>query len=125
MRFSSPKLLLVLLVVGFPILVYISKGPSPIYCEKSFAERDHKVVMFSTTWCPYCKKARQFFNENQIRYCEYDVNGSAVNEAALVELGGNGVPLILIGDQTLYGFQELPVKQELYAQELFSVSDVN
>jgi hypothetical protein len=31
------------------------------------------VVLYSTAWCGYCRKAREFFAANGIRYVEYDI----------------------------------------------------
>jgi hypothetical protein len=32
-----------------------------------------EVIMYMTTWCPYCKQARKFFDRHGIVYVEYDV----------------------------------------------------
>lgn len=34
------------------------------------------VVMYSTSWCGYCKKARQHFKRKKIPYREYDIEKS-------------------------------------------------
>ncbi len=31
------------------------------------------VVMYSTSWCPDCKRAKQFFNSRGIGYIEVDI----------------------------------------------------
>ena len=31
------------------------------------------IVMYSTNWCPYCRKARLFFRQANIPYTEYDI----------------------------------------------------
>ena len=65
-----------------------------------------KVVMYATEWCPYCEKARQFFKRKHIPFTEYDVEKQTSRMQEFEKLGGNGYPLILIGKQKLYGFNE-------------------
>jgi glutaredoxin len=91
-------------------------GPTPVYCQQSFTERDQKVVMFSSRFCPYCRQARILFTQHNIRYCEYSVNASNENQQAFETLGGIGVPLIVIGDEVFYGFNETIITAELERQ---------
>jgi glutaredoxin len=65
-----------------------------------------EVIMYATSWCPYCKQARSFFSRHGIVYVEYDVehNGKAWRENK--RLGGGGVPTIVVGDEVVSGFSE-------------------
>jgi glutaredoxin-like YruB-family protein len=65
-----------------------------------------RVVMYSTSWCPYCAKARAYFAKKGIAYTEYDVEKSGTAHAEFKRLGGRGVPLILVGRETMNGFSE-------------------
>lgn len=107
--------------VGIVALLYYFSGPEPRYCDKPFEARADTVVMFSTRWCPYCKKARQLFVNNQVAYCEYDVGSSSENQEAFTELGGSGVPLILIGEEIFYGFSEVGLKKSLIRQGFLQI----
>jgi len=64
------------------------------------------VVMYATSWCPYCAKARAYFSRNGIAYTEYDIEKSATANAEFKRLGGRGVPLILVGRETMRGFSD-------------------
>jgi glutaredoxin len=64
------------------------------------------ITMYSTSWCVHCKRARNYFKENGIRYNEVDVEASEANQKEFKELGGGGVPLILVGDKAMRGFSE-------------------
>lgn len=70
-----------------------------------------EVVMYATSWCGYCAKARAFFDARKIDYVELDVDRDA--EAAQINrrLGGGGVPTIMVGDTLVNGFNE-PVLTE-------------
>jgi glutaredoxin len=62
------------------------------------------VVMYTTQWCPSCYRARQYFKRHSVNYIEYDIEASAENLAKFRDLGGTGIPLILVGDRRLLGF---------------------
>ncbi|MCW8889119.1 MAG: DUF4124 domain-containing protein [Sedimenticola sp.] len=64
------------------------------------------VVMYSTRWCGYCKKAKRFFKSKGIPFKEYDIEKSAAARKAYDKLGGRGVPVILVGSSRMNGFSE-------------------
>jgi len=71
----------------------------------SKGRENKRVVMYSTAWCPYCKKARNYFREKGIRFVEYDVEKLPNRMREFKKLGGTGYPLILIGkNQQMHGF---------------------
>ncbi len=70
------------------------------------AQGKPKVVMYGTTWCPYCKQQRAFFADNKIAFEEIDVEASKSNEMAYHMLQGNGYPLTYVGYRRFSGFQE-------------------
>lgn len=74
------------------------------------------VVMYSTTWCGVCKKARRYFQEKNIPFKEYDVEKSARGKADYARMQGRGVPIILIGKQRMNGFNAPRFDQIYYAK---------
>ena len=64
------------------------------------------VVMYATSWCGYCAKARAYFAKNRIAYVEYDVEKNPAANAEFKRLGGRGVPLIVQGGNMMRGFSE-------------------
>lgn len=67
--------------------------------------KNKKVIMYGTSWCSYCDKARKYFENEGIRYVEYDVEKSGLRMREFKKLGGTGYPLILVGkDQKIQGF---------------------
>jgi glutaredoxin len=63
-----------------------------------------QVVLYSTVWCGFCKKAAQYFRQNNIPFKEYDVEKSVKGRRDYKEFGGGGVPIILIGKKQMRGF---------------------
>ena len=66
-----------------------------------------KVVMFGTSWCPYCAKARALFNAQGVRFIELDVERDGAAEAFQRDVMGlRGIPTIVIGNRVMQGFDE-------------------
>ena len=66
--------------------------------------RSKKLIMYSASWCGYCKKARNYFNQKRIRFTEYDIEKNATAKRKYDQLGGRGVPLIVSGNNKMSGF---------------------
>lgn len=62
------------------------------------------ITMYMTEWCPHCKNARSYFKAKGIAYTEINVDTSEAGRKEYKALGGNGVPLILVGDKMMSGF---------------------
>lgn len=74
------------------------------YTPAPVADRPANVTMYSTTWCGFCKKARRYFEANNIAFRELDIEASRSAHRRFKELGGKGVPLIVVGDKQMSGF---------------------
>ncbi|MGD8542369.1 MAG: glutaredoxin domain-containing protein [Desulfobacteraceae bacterium] len=72
-----------------------------------------RVVMFSAPGCGYCVKAREYFNQNGVAFEELDVSASEDARRRFQDLGGRGVPLILIGDRQISGFDPQAIQAAL------------
>jgi len=70
-----------------------------------------KVVMYGTSWCKYCAKARKYFHEQGIRYTDYDIEKNQAAKKRYDEIGGRGVPVILVGKRRMNGFSESGFQQ--------------
>jgi glutaredoxin len=63
-----------------------------------------RVVMYSTSRCPACVSAKQYFAQKGVSYQEIDLEKSPDGRAAFEKLGGRGVPLIMVGEKRMEGF---------------------
>lgn len=75
-----------------------------------------KVILYSTTWCEYCKRAKAYFRKHGIAYTEYDVETSARGKRDYKRLGAKGVPVILVGKRRMNGFSAA-VFEKLYREK--------
>ncbi len=69
-----------------------------------FPAQDVRAVVYGTADCSFCKQTRAYLEGKGIRYVFADVQASKKAAAQHAQLGGGGVPAILIGDQRIQGF---------------------
>ena len=79
----------------------------PEVLGKLHALAPSKVVMFATSWCPYCAKTRALFNAQGVRFTELDLERDATAEAFQRDVMGlSGFPTIIIGNRVTQGYDE-------------------
>lgn len=63
-----------------------------------------RVVLYSAAWCGVCKKAKAYMQAKAIAYTEYDIETTRKGREDFRRLNGTGVPIILVGEQRMNGF---------------------
>lgn len=71
-----------------------------------FTRRQESVLMFSTSWCPVCRRAREFFDAQGIAYHDMDIEADAHNSKLYDTLGVDVIPVIMVRNKMLTGFDE-------------------
>ncbi len=78
------------------------------------------VTVYSTQYCPWCIKAKEFLHENNITFKSIDVGASQKAAKEMVKLSGqNGVPVIKIGKEMIIGFDESRIRHVLGMKKKF------
>lgn len=89
------------------------------------ADTAGKVILYRNATCGYCKKAASYMHSRDIPFVERDVNASATFRDEYRAYGGKGgVPLLVIGSETLHGFSEAAF-DERYARMTQSAGKTN
>jgi glutaredoxin len=79
--------------------------------------RDAKVDLYVTAWCPYCKKARAWFDERGIRYTAYDIDADEAAAARRFAFDGRrGIPYAVIDGVHVSGFGPKAYEEALRAR---------
>lgn len=65
-----------------------------------------KIVLYSLSTCETCTRAREFLDEHGVAYAELDVGESLAARLEAKTLGARNVPLMLIGDVGIEGFNQ-------------------
>lgn len=83
---------------------------TPSYSEGDFTayypDAKTRVVVYGTATCPYCIKARAYLNERHVAFGDFDLSTSEKVRTDFAKLGGTKVPVILIGNRRLVGFDK-------------------
>jgi len=73
-----------------------------------------KVLVYSTPTCPWCIRAKQFLNDNNIIFENYDVSADQSKAEEMVKKTGQmGVPVLDIEGEIITGFDKERIKQVL------------
>jgi glutaredoxin-like YruB-family protein len=62
------------------------------------------IEMYATSWCGYCAAAESYMKSKNYSYVKYDIEKDSAAKQRHKELGGRGVPLIIIGNNKMSGF---------------------
>lgn len=73
-----------------------------------------KVIVFSTPTCSFCNQAKRYFREKNIRFTDVDVSkDQSAARDMMRRTGQMGVPVILINNKPIIGFDRPKINQML------------
>jgi glutaredoxin-like YruB-family protein len=73
-----------------------------------------KVIVFSTPTCSFCNQAKRYFREKNIRFTDVDVSrDQSAARDMMRSTGQMGVPVILINNKAIVGFDRPKINQML------------
>jgi glutaredoxin 3 len=66
------------------------------------------VLLYTTSWCPFCDRAKQFFKKKGLRWNEIDIEADPANRQAMTKASGrNTVPQTFINGTHVGGCDDL------------------
>ncbi|MEQ3635464.1 glutaredoxin 3 [Alcanivorax sp.] len=67
-----------------------------------------RVELYTTSWCPFCVRAKQLLNSKNVAFEDTDVDREPQQRAVMMQRGGGRtVPQIFINDHAVGGCDEL------------------
>ena len=73
-----------------------------------------KVVLFTTSSCSWCKRAKKYFKENRVPFKEINVEkDQRAAQDVVRKTGQMGVPVVKIGSKWIVGFDRPAIEREL------------
>jgi len=73
-----------------------------------------EVKMYSTPTCHFCHMAEDYFKANDISYTKFDVSTDEDKRKEMMEKTGQmGVPVIMIGEEVIIGFNQEKIEELL------------
>jgi glutaredoxin 3 len=82
---------------------------SPLVPQAAPNRKYPKIVLYSTSWCPHCKAAKEYFTRNNIPFINRDVEiDTDAMDLVTGKYKSQGVPIVVLGDDAvvLKGFDE-------------------
>lgn len=78
----------------------------------------NKVTVYSTPTCHFCHMAKDFFKEKGVDFVDFDVSTDLSKRKEMVDKSGQmGVPVIIIEDQIIVGFDKPKIVELLGIKE--------
>lgn len=71
------------------------------------SESANPVIVYSTTWCAYCKMVKKYLDDKGVSWVEKDIENDSEAHAELLEkIGGDfrGVPVSDVNGTIVLGF---------------------
>jgi len=73
-----------------------------------------KVVIYSTPTCHFCNLAKEYLTKNNVPFESFDVSTDREKQMEILDKTGQmGVPVILIGEDVVVGFNKPLIDQLL------------
>jgi len=85
--------------------------------------KDPKVIIYSTTWCAFCKTEEQYLQKLGVEYIKKDVEEDKVAYEELMSKNGGafqGVPVTDIDGELILGFDRAKIDAALKGKQLIA-----
>ena len=93
---------------------------SPVKSQQA-SPRTMRVELYTVAWCPWCKKAREYFRSLGVPFTDYDVEKEPLAAARKDELDPQkGVPFAIVNGVKIHGYSP-----EAYSRALASPAPGN
>ncbi len=115
---TTGRVLLVVAVLFGALHVYTTRGGSEHDPRKGTGSTG--IVMLSATWCGYCDALRRDLDAMSVAYRELDIDGAG--RAAFDSVNGRGVPILIVGQEVLYGYDPARARELIASAGLAPVN---
>lgn len=88
------------------------------------AQNDSKVILYSTTWCAFCKTEEQYLQRLGVEYTKKDIEEDKEAYQELMQKNGGviqGVPVTDIAGDLVLGFDRVKIDRLLKEKKLVIV----
>jgi glutaredoxin len=75
--------------------------------------RPPRIIVYTTDRCPRCRDAKAFLTRHRLGFREANISRDRRAQKEFERLGARGVPVILVGERRLNGFDPKRLAQLL------------
>lgn len=72
-----------------------------------------KIKVYTSSTCPYCVMAKEYLAEKGLEFEEKNVQTDKGARQELMKMGYTGVPVVVIGDEEIVGFDKAKIDEAL------------
>ncbi|PLY17171.1 MAG: NrdH-redoxin [Sedimenticola sp.] len=72
-----------------------------------------RVILYTTSQCSYCRQLKALLRQLKVPFSEFDVSKNRRAFLEFQRLQGRGVPLVVVGEQTINGYRPDQLKSAL------------
>lgn len=73
------------------------------------------VTVYTSSTCPYCTLVKDYLNERQVEFEEKNISTDQTAREELMAKGHAGVPVVVIGEDEVVGFDKDKIDELLQA----------
>jgi glutaredoxin 3 len=109
MRLVSAAVVALSLILSFSFAMAEELPQTPLNQHAATQAKYPKIVLYSVSWCPHCKAAKEYLTGNNIPFINRDVEiDSDAMQALTQKYKSQSVPVIVIGDdaEVIRGFDQ-------------------
>lgn len=70
-----------------------------------------KIEIYTSDTCIQCKKAKEYFQNNNLEFIEYNISSNQEYKRELIKKGYLSVPVIVVEGQDILGFDLTRIKK--------------
>lgn len=74
---------------------------------------ENKVIIYTSNTCGYCHAAKDYLDDLGVSYDERNVSTDMQARKELMQKGFMGVPVLLVGEEVIQGFDKARIDQLL------------
>lgn len=86
--------------------------------QQQLKQKTARVVIYTTLKCPHCQHLKRWLKRNRVPFLDFNVAKPGKMQKQFFALGGQSVPMIVIGDRQFVGFNPNQLKSVLEEEGL-------
>lgn len=71
------------------------------------------ITIYTSTTCSFCHMAKDYLDGKNIKYTEKNISDDKDARMEMMKMGFTGVPVIIIGDEKILGFDKAKIDAAL------------
>jgi glutaredoxin len=90
----------------------------PIEMQQQLKQKTSRVVIYTTLRCPHCQHLKRWLKKHDIPFLDFNVAKPGKMQKRFFEMGGQSVPMIVVGDHHFVGFNPNQLRHVLKREGL-------